>query len=239
MSSILLPDEKPFGRRLIFFLAMEEYVAAHLDELLPAEEDAAFFLWQSRPTVIIGKNQDLAAEVNLPWCREHGVEVYRRKSGGGCVYSDEGNLMVSCVMRETHAQRAFSAYLARLVDCLHALGLPAVSSSHNDVLVGERKVSGNACQALHDATIVHGTLLWNSNMDHLTAAITPSEQKLAKHAVQSVRQRVTNLSELGITDLQRLCSHLTSYFSDGAAPVLLSPADIMRIEQIEQTYLTE
>jgi len=244
MTHILLPDTKPFQRRLIFYLAMEEYIANHIDTLLPDSSEEAFFLWQSRPTVIIGRNQDINAEVNLSWCNEHGVEVYRRKSGGGCVYSDEGNQMISCIMREHNAQDAFARYLQRLVDILAAMGLPAVSSSHNDVLIGERKVSGNACFVGERATIVHGTLLWKSNMENLTAAITPSEAKLAKHAVQSVRQRVTNLYEWGITDIAALQQHLTREFSlqsTGSAissPTLtLTPQDVEQIEQIEQNYL--
>ena len=75
-------------RRLSFYLAMEEFVAERI-------EGEAFFIWQSEPTVIIGRNQDLEAEVNLAYCRENDVKIVRRKSGGGCVYSDEGNIMIS------------------------------------------------------------------------------------------------------------------------------------------------
>ena len=238
MTHILLPDTVFADRRLVFYLAMEEFVAEHLDELIPADEEGAFFLWQSRPTVIIGKHQDVEAEVNLPWCREHGVDVCRRKSGGGCVYSDSGNQMISCILRDTNAQRAFGYYLERLVDNLSALGLPAVTSTHNDVMIGDRKVSGNASFARPTATIVHGTLLWKSNMDDLSAAITPSEAKLAKHAVQSVRQRVTNLWDMGIRDLSALQQHLISRFSQPSGrTVTLTEADVRVIEQIETTYV--
>ena len=238
VTHILLPKIEPVQRRLVFYLAMEEFVAEHLDTLLPENEEGAFFLWQSNPTVIIGKNQDVEAEVNLRWCAEHGVDVCRRKSGGGCVYSDKGNQMISFVMRERNAQEAFAYYLNRLVETLSLLGLPAVSSTHNDVMIGDKKVSGNACFAGKKATIVHGTLLWKSNMDDLTAAITPSEAKLAKHAVQSVRQRVTNLYEWGITDLSALQQHLIANFSlPNRQTVTLTSADIDQIEQIEKTYI--
>ena len=153
------------------------------------------------------------------------------------MYSDEGNLMISCVMREHNAQEAFSQYLQRLVSILAEMGLPAVSSAHNDVLIGEHKVSGNACFIGKEATIVHGTLLWKSNMDNLTAAITPSKAKLAKHAVQSVRQRVTNLYEHGITDLEELKQHLIQGLSSPDCQVMtLAPADLAQIETIIQTY---
>ena len=90
MKNIILSDKKE--RSLAFYLAMEEFVARTI-------EDEAFFVWRVAPTVIIGRNQDLEAEVNLDYCRKHGVKVVRRKSGGGCVYSDMGNIMISFISR--------------------------------------------------------------------------------------------------------------------------------------------
>ena len=88
MKHIVLPEVK--DRSLVFYLALEEFVAREI-------EGEAFFVWRVDPTVIIGRNQDLEAEVNMDYCREHGVEVVRRKSGGGCVYSDKGNIMISYI----------------------------------------------------------------------------------------------------------------------------------------------
>ena len=69
MKNIVLPD---IGQQsLSYYLAMEEHIARVID-------DEAFFVWQSEPTVIIGRNQDLEAEVNIGYCREHGVEIVRR-----------------------------------------------------------------------------------------------------------------------------------------------------------------
>lgn len=201
-------------------------------------------LWQTRPTVIFGLHQNMAAEVNLPWCKEHGVEVYRRKSGGGCVYSDEGNLMISYIKKgdKTNAQRIFQEYLCRLAAVLRSLGLPAVTTGNNDVLVNGKKVSGNACHVVSgndgqgtSAVVVHGTLLLHSNLEALTNAITPSAEKLKKHAVASVRQRVTNLSELGITDTDRVKETLVAALT--GTTCRLTQADIAAINRIEQTYL--
>ena len=74
---LALPDDTP--HRLPFYLAMEEYAARNLDE------DECFFMWQVEPTVIFGRNQLIENEVNLDYCRAHGIQTYRRKSGGGCV----------------------------------------------------------------------------------------------------------------------------------------------------------
>ena len=70
MKNIVLPDAKE--RKLTFYLAMEEYVAG-------AFEEDCVFVWRVAPTVIIGRNQDMEAEVNMDYCRSHGVRVVRRK----------------------------------------------------------------------------------------------------------------------------------------------------------------
>ena len=108
MTEVLLPDSR--DRRLTFFLAMEEYLARDVREDL-------VFLWQTGPTVIFGRNQDMAAEVNVPFCEERGIALVRRKSGGGCVYSDRGNLMVSCITPDTNAAAVFARYAAPAASC--------------------------------------------------------------------------------------------------------------------------
>ncbi len=197
------------NRALPWFLAMEEHLAS-----LPGEY---LMLWQTRPTVIYGIHQEREAEVNIAWCKEHGVEVYQRKSGGGCVYSDEGNLMISYIRKgsKTDAQRIFGEYLDSLAGILRSLGLDAVTTANNDVLVCGKKVSGNACHATGDAVIVHGTLLINSNLDNVTAAITPAKEKMQRHAVASVRQRVANISEFGINDVALVKNTIIASLSHG------------------------
>ena len=215
MKYITLPDETPHGslslasagtplRRLSFFLAMEEYVARHVDE------DDMFFMWQVRPSVIFGRNQFMESEVNVEYCRSHGIEMYRRKSGGGCVYADEQNLMLSFVTREENVNLAFNRFIGMLLLVLRKLGVEATSTIHNDILIGNRKVSGTACYHLQGHSIVHATLLFDVNLDALQQAITPTAAKLAKHGVASVRQRVANIKELtdAFKDIEELRVHI-------------------------------
>lgn len=226
MKYIVLPSQEQ--ERLVYYLAAEEYVAEALKE--------GFFLWQSRPTVIYGRNQDPAAEVNLPFCSEHGIEVYRRKSGGGCVYSDPGNIMLSYIVPGTDVETIFSRYLSILADTLRSLGLPAVVTTHNDVLVDGRKVSGNAYFSRGTVGIVHGTLLYDEDFRAMAASITPSEQKLRSHGVQSVRQRCANLTELGLTrSAEDVRACLREAFSSGE--ILLGTEADARIREIEAGYL--
>ena len=226
----------PEGKRLVWYLSMEEYLAHH------ATEDV-FFSWVVAPTVIFGRHQVMEAEVNMPYCQAHGVQMYRRKSGGGCVYSDAGNLMLSYITPNTHSEQVFQWYLDTVADALKAMGFPAAKTEHNDVLIGDKKVSGNACYALPTGTIVHGTMLYNVDFAALQEAITPSHEKLAKHGVQSVRQRVVNLKELereterhpALRDIRALADYFAARLCDRTRE--LTEEEIKGIDLLEQTYL--
>lgn len=223
MQYVNLPDNEQ--HRLIFYLAMEEYLADSAD-------GEYFFMWRVPPTVIYGRNQDVEAEVNLDYCRENGVQVFQRKSGGGCVYADMGNVMLSYVVRDTNVNRVFADYLDRLAAALQSLGFPAVKTEHNDVMVDGKKVSGNAFYAKPHSSIVHGTLLCGVDFDAMMQAITPSREKLASHGVKSVRQRVGNLE----SDIDSVMSHLKTHFTD--SEMTLTQSDVESIRRIESTYFS-
>ncbi len=222
------------GRELTFFLAMEEYVAARKDL-----EESMFF-WKVGPTVIFGRNQVMSAEVDVRWCEENGVRMVRRKSGGGCVYSDEGNLMISYVSSGTEAEEVFGGYLRRLCRALQDLGLPAEVSGRNDVLIDGRKVSGNAFQLLGDRSIVHGTLMYDVDFEALERAITPPAGKLDRKGVASVRQHVVNLREFlpegsPVDNVDSLAEYLAGALCD--SEVVLDADAISSISEIEKSYL--
>ena len=176
-------------------LSLAEYLALEA-EMVKTVEEPTFFTWIVAPTVIYGRHQCAEVEVNETYCAEHGIAVVQRKSGGGCVYADEGNLMVSFVSPSTHSEAVFAQFMEMLSGALCRLGYDAVTTAHNDVLVGDRKVSGTACYTTPTGTVVHACMLYKVNMEALEKAITPTAAKLAKHSVASVRQRVRNLGEI-------------------------------------------
>ena len=179
----------PEGLPLTDYLLKEQ-------ELVKTIQEPTLFTWIVSPTVIYGRHQSAEVEVNEAYCREYGIAVVQRKSGGGCVYADEGNLMVSYISPSTHSEQVFAEFLQLLSDALRQLGYDAVTTQHNDILVGDRKVSGTACYTTPTGTVVHACMLYKVNLEALEQAITPTEAKLAKHAVASVRQRVRNLGEI-------------------------------------------
>ena len=221
----MLHIDVPSGQTLAWYLNEEIRRAQDVQQ-------ESFFCWTVAPTVIYGRHQSREAEVNEAYCRDNGIAIVQRKSGGGCVYADQGNLMISLISPDTHSEAVFARFLQTVADVLRKLGLPAVTTAHNDILVDGRKVSGNACYALPNATIVHGTLLYDVNLDALEKAITPSAAKLSKHAVQSVRQRVMNIRPLipHIPDINALQDFFTGQLSTINCPTAL--ADRSRLAEI-------
>lgn len=230
MLNVVLPDK--VERKLSFYLAMEEFMAREVDY-------EAFFVWRVSPTVIFGRNQVMENEVNLRYCKEHNVNIVRRKSGGGCVYSDKGNIMLSYVSERGDVSEVFDRYLTQLTQALVDLGLPAEKSGRNDILVEGRKVSGNAFHQMPDRSVVHGTLLHSTDLEALTQAILPPAEKLKRHGVASVRQRVVNLKEYSLLNPvlespELLEDYLVRYFTDGN--VYLTQEQVECIEKIEEEY---
>ena len=224
MKYISLPDTQQ--RHLGFYLAMEEYVARHVDE------PDAFFLWQVEPSVIYGRHQVVGNEVNLDYCREHGIHVYRRKSGGGCVYADRDNLMLSFVTSGDNVGFAFNRFLNMLLLVLRKIGVEAVGTRHNDVLVDGKKVCGTACYHLDGHCIVHSTLLYDTCMPHMLNAITPSREKLEKKGVESVRQRIGLLKDYTTLTLDEVKAVIRETLCEGECR--LTAEDVAEIEKNER-----
>lgn len=228
MIHISLPT--PQTRKLSFYLAMEEYVARHKNT-----DDDCFFMWQVTPTVIFGRNQLIENEVNMSYCREYNIETYRRKSGGGCVYADMGNVMLSYITRDENVNLTFNRYLNNIVLALYKLGINAKASGRNDILIDGRKVSGNAFYHIPGHSIVHGTMLYDTNMQHIVGSITPSDAKLLSKGVQSVRQHIALLKDYTQLSLDDFKAHILALLCD--KELKLDENDIQKIEEIEQEYL--
>ena len=238
MKYISLPDAIGQGRSegsslrgVAFYLAMEEYVARHM-----AEEEC-FFMWQVAPSVIFGRNQLIENEVNLDYCRKHGIQMFRRKSGGGCVYADCRNVMFSYITSEEQVGFTFNRYINMVVTVLQRLGVDASASGRNDVMIGDRKVSGNAFYHLPGRSIVHGTMLYDTDMVNMAGAITPSDTKLWSKGVASVYQRVALLKDYVTVSLDKFKAFVRQTLCDGE--LVLTEEQVAEIEQMEQEYLSD
>lgn len=217
-------------RKLTYYLAAEEYVARNM----PAGE--YFFMWQVKPTVIFGRNQLIENEVNMEYCRAHGIRTFRRKSGGGCVYADMNNIMFSYVTPDVDVSLTFSKYVGMVVEMLRKLGLPAVASGRNDIMIEGRKVSGNAFYHIPGRSIVHGTMLYDTDMQNMVGAITPSDEKLVSKGIRSVRQHITLLKDFLDIDIAEFKAFVKKSMCSGE--VVLDSSAEQKIQCIEEEYLT-
>jgi len=183
MLCIHLENTDPF-----FCLATEEY-------LLKNFSDDIFMLWQSQNTVVVGKHQNLLAEINYPFCRRNNIAIARRISGGGTVFHDSGNVNFSFIKNVAGPHEiSFQRFTEPIRLALKELGINAETSGRNDLLIEGKKISGNAEHVFKNRVLHHGTLLFSSDLKNLGQAIKDIPGKYQSKAVQSNRSPVANIS---------------------------------------------
>lgn len=213
------------------------------------EDEVVFYLWRNRPSVIIGISQNQYSEVNLPYLRERGISLVRRSTGGGAVYHDLQNLNYSFVgplsllgsTAQDNENEGHPAPVMLMAQALSEMGVNAEVSGRNDIFVDAHKVSGYAKRVWKDRCIVHGTLMYNVDIDTLTQVLDTPESKLHRKGVASVRSRVTNLAELlPFASIEELQAALQKRFSGADAEIILSEAQIAEVENIRNSkYASE
>lgn len=153
-------------------------------------------IWRNAPSVVIGRFQNAAAEVNLPFIRRHNLPILRRISGGGAVYHDEGNINYSFIVPQEGPRFFHLKGVAEpLAFCLRNLGLNVTLTDRNDMTTGGLKFSGCAQHVSSDMMLYHGTLLYNSHLPNLREALKSDEHRYRSKAVTSIRSSVVNITE--------------------------------------------
>ncbi len=190
MRTIVLTTTDP-----AFNLAAEEYFLLHGDGEIR-------MLWRNDRAVIIGKNQNTWAEVNVPYTESAGIPVVRRLTGGGAVFHDPGNVNYTFITDCTEGDGIdFARFTAPILSVLENLGVTAILGGRNDILADGRKISGNAQAVVRRADgtprrLHHGTILYSADLSAMTDALRVNPLKLQSKGVASVRSRVVNLTDL-------------------------------------------
>lgn len=188
-----------------------------------------FYIWRNAPSVIIGENQNAYAEVNLEFLRARGIVLARRTTGGGAVYHDLNNLNYSFIGEDVG--------IAPIVDALRSMRVDAEVSGRNDIFVDGRKVSGYARRMENGRQLVHGTLLYDVDLDTLGEALSTPSGKMHSKGVTSVRSHVANLKDYlpdcaGVLDFR---DRLLEILCAGAREYVLSDEDLNGIRQLRDT----
>ena len=211
-----------------FNLAFDEYCL----ENIPSEE-SYFFLWRNRPAVIIGLNQNAYSEVNLDYLNSHGITLARRVTGGGAVYHDLQNMNYTIIGKNPSPQP--------MVDALRQLGVPAELTGRNDIFVEGRKVSGYARRVSHNQEIIHGTLMYDVDLDTLVKVLDTPTSKMQAKGISSVKSRVANLKEYlpQFKSLDELQAALQEILSAGDGQMSLSDEQIAEVrKQADEKFST-
>ncbi|MDP4133632.1 MAG: lipoate--protein ligase [Bacillota bacterium] len=169
-----------------FNLASEQYYFDTKEEI--------FMLWINAPAVIIGRNQNAVAEIDHDYVKENNITVARRISGGGAVFHDLGNVNFTFLVNDSKFGD-YSSFTKNLLAFLNENGCGAKLEGRNDLTVDGMKFSGMAQKIGKDRMMHHGCILFDANLDKLSGALRPDPEKIKSKGVQSVRKRVTNLSE--------------------------------------------
>ena len=168
-------------------LALEEW-------LVTTATDDCFMLWRNRPAIIVGRNQNAAAEINQDFVQKNNIAVVRRLSGGGAVYHDLGNVNFSFITHGTENKFDFKHFAQPVIGALQSLGVKAEFSGRNDMLIDGKKFSGNAQYVQGSKVLHHGTLLFDSDLTILQQALCVDPSKYESKGVKSVASRVTNIA---------------------------------------------
>ena len=231
---------KTQGKHLIFIsdstnptynLACEEY-------LLTKKSEEFLFLWRSSASVIIGRNQNAHAEINLDFVQKNNIPVVRRLTGGGAVFHDLGNINFSYIINSDKLVDLKNQF-SKIIDFLKSIGLDAVFSGRNDIIADGYKISGTAQVSKNGRAIVHGTLLYSADLSVLSEALTPNPLKLQSKGISSVKSRVANISAL--LDIDKTPSQFLNdmyYFllNDGDCPkASFSETDVSEIEKLRKS----
>nr|WP_246147650.1 lipoate protein ligase C-terminal domain-containing protein [Secundilactobacillus folii] len=158
-------------------------------------QEPVLLLWSTRPTVMLGKYQSAQNELNLPFIKQHQIEIVRRLSGGGTIYTDQGGCQFTLIWPERGTSIDFSKGLQVITSALQQIGINAQTDSRNDLVIDGRKVSGSAQYMMPGYRLHHGSLLFDSNLDWMSHALRIDPLKAKAKQIKSVHQRTVNLRE--------------------------------------------
>jgi lipoate-protein ligase A len=177
-----------------------------------------FYTWKPG-AVSIGYFQSIKDEVNLDTCRELGIDVIRRWTGGGAVYHDaRGEITYSLIapasLFQKNITRSYEMICGCIVNGLKNLGIDAVFSPVNDVLVGGKKISGSAQTRRGGVLLQHGTVLYDIDLATMFSVLNVSRQKITDKMMESAQERVTSISKHKDVDKKDVYKALMRSFTE-------------------------
>lgn len=211
-------------------LAVEYYL---LNEVELDEPILLFYINDN--SIIVGKNQNTFEEVNTDYVNEHDVTVVRRFSGGGAVYHDLGVLCFCFLTKDDgNSFRDFKKFTSPVIGGLHKMGVEGAElRGRNDLVIDDKKFSGNAMYSKNGRLTAHGTLMFDSEIEAVVGALRPKKHKLESKGIKSIRSRVTNIKPYLSDEYQYMNA------KDFKEKLLLNIFDVDNISEVKEYKLTE
>lgn len=221
-------------------IALETYL---VENRLVDEPILLFYI--NDPAIIIGRNQNTIEEINQPYVEANHIRVVRRMSGGGAVYHDRGNFSFCFIKDDDGSFRDFASFTQPVIEALHKMGAKGAQlQGRNDLLIDGKKFSGNAMYAKNGRMTAHGTILFNADLDEVTNALKPRQEKIESKGIKSIRSRVTNIKPYVNEEYQELTTEafrdliLLEIFGvesrEEVKELKLSAEDWAKVEEIRQ-----
>ncbi len=214
---------------LSLYLGLEKYAINNI-------KDDCFFIWDINKSIIIGKNQLLEAEVNVEKALKEGYKIYRRPSGGGAICADENCFMFTFISSYQSKDEMYKNYLNIIINALKKLNIDVYLSGRNDLMFKNKKFSGNAIYYENNRCILHGTFLYNSNLDLLVDILNPSNDKLISKGIQSVKERVINIAPYINLSKDELIHYLNNNIDDNVKMYYLNDEELKKVYKLKEEF---
>lgn len=172
------------------------------------------------PYVCLGLHDDLEHEVDREYCRQRGIPLLRRKTGGGVVYLDQRQIFYQLVIRKDNPllplarTRLYPRFLQPAISVYRSMGMPVELKEPADLCAGGRKCSGNACGDIGECVSYVGNLLLDFDYVTMSKVLRTPNETFRRYLLRAMEENMTTMKDWCISqaDYYYLVSGLITEF---------------------------
>lgn len=163
-----------------------------------------------KPYVCIGYHQDVNQEVDLEFCRDKNIPVFRREVGGGAVFLDGNQLFFQLILKRYNPivpkriDTFYKKFLQPVIDVHHRIGIQAIYKPVNDLVVDNRKISGTGAGEIGDCVVFVGNLIIDFDYETMARVLKISDEKFRDKVKKAIEENLSTIRrELGEENYQQ------------------------------------
>ena len=214
------------------------------------QREALVLLSPASPYVCIGYHQDVEKEVDVEFCRENHIPIFRREVGGGGVYLDDNQLFYQLIVHKDNPVAPFDKaafyrkFLEPPIETYREIGIAAGYKPVNDIITEKRKISGNGAAEIGDYLILVGNLILDFNYEMMTRVLSVPDEKFRDKVYKSMRENLTTIKrELGeVPPRETLAASLARNFEKLLGPLPRAGVDEelrSEVSRLESEFLSD